>query len=75
MGGADTTAGVAVEVFVKGQQVVPVRAGLEEAGVAEDRAAAVLVVEEDRNQTEGEVVGQDGSDRWWVSGYGPCSSS
>jgi hypothetical protein len=44
-------------------------------GVAEDRAAAVLVVEEDRNQTAGEVVGQDGSDRWWVSGYGPCSSS
>jgi hypothetical protein len=29
-------------------------------GVAEDRAAAVLVVEEDRNQTAGEVVGQDG---------------
>jgi hypothetical protein len=28
-------------------------------GVAEDRAAAVLVVEEDRNQTAGEVVGQD----------------
>jgi len=27
--------------------------GLEEAGVAEDRAAAVLVVEEDRNQTAG----------------------
>src|SRR6516164_3245223 len=29
-------------------------------GVAEDRAAAVLLVEDDRNQTAGEVVGQDG---------------
>ena len=75
MGGADTTAGVAVEVLVEGQQVVPVRVALEEVDVAEDRAVAVLVVEEDRNQTAGEVVGQDGSDRWWVSGYGPCSSS
>ena len=73
--GTDTTAGVAVEILVERQQVVPVRVGLEEAGVAEDRAAAVLVVEEDRNETAGEVVGQDGSDRWWVSGYGPCSSS
>ena len=45
VGGADTTAGVAVEVLVEGQQVVPVRVGLEEADVAEDRAAAVLVVE------------------------------
>ena len=34
--------------------------GLEEDGVAEDRTAAVLVVEEDRNETAGEVVGQDG---------------
>src|SRR5215471_2570074 len=73
--GADAPAGVTVEVLVEGQQVVPVPVGLEEAGVAEDRAAAILVVEEDRNQTAGEVVGQDGSDRWWVSGYGPCSSS
>jgi hypothetical protein len=73
--GADAPAGVTVEVLVEGQQVVPVPVGLEEAGVAEDRAAAILVVEDDRNQTAGEVVGQDGSDRWWVSGYGPCSSS
>ena len=58
--GADAPAGVTVEVLVEGQQVVPVPVGLEEAGVAEDRAAAVLVVEEDRNQTAGEVVGQDG---------------
>jgi hypothetical protein len=54
MGGADTTAGVAVEVFVKGQQIAPVRVGLEEADITEDRAAAVLLVEEDRNQAAGE---------------------
>src|SRR6516164_11325697 len=60
VGGADATAGVAVEVLVEGQQVVPVRVGLEEVDVAEDRAAAALVVEEDRNETAGEVVGQDG---------------
>jgi hypothetical protein len=59
VGGADATAGVAVEVLVERQQVVPVRMGLEEADVTEDRAAAVLVVEEDRNETTGEVVGQD----------------
>ena len=58
--GADTTAGVAVEVLVEGKQIVPVRVGLEEVDVAEDRAAAALVVEEDRNETAGEVVGQDG---------------
>ena len=73
--GVDAPAGVTVEVLVEGQQVVPVRWVWKRPGVAEDRAAAVLVVEEDRNQTAGEVVGQDGSDRWWVSGYGPCSSS
>jgi hypothetical protein len=56
VGGADTTAGVAVEVLVEGRQVVPVRVGLEEVGVAEDRAGAALVVEEDRNETAGEVV-------------------
>jgi transcriptional regulator of nitric oxide reductase len=61
--GVDAPAGVTVEVLVEGQQVVPVPVGLEEAGIAEDRAAALLVVEEDRNQTAGEVVGQDGSDR------------
>jgi len=60
VGGADTTAGVAMEVLVEGQQVVPVRMGLEEADIAEDRAAATGVVEEDRNETVGELVGQDG---------------
>ena len=59
VGGAGTAAGVAVEVLVEGQQVVPIRVGLEEAGVAEDRAAAAGVVEEDRDETAGEVVGQD----------------
>src|SRR5215831_11048663 len=59
VGGADATAGVAVEILVERQQVVPVRVGLEEVDVAEDRAATVLVVEEDRNETSGEVVGQD----------------
>ena len=60
VGGADTAAGVAVEVLVEGQQAVPVRVGLEQAGVAEDRAAAVGVVEEDRDETAGEVVGYGG---------------
>ena len=50
VGGADTTAGVAVEVLVEGQQVVPVRVALEEVDVTEDRAAAAGVVEEDRNE-------------------------
>jgi len=57
--GADAPAGVTVEVLVEGQQVVPVPVGLEEAGVAEDRAAAILVVEEDRNQTAGKVCSSD----------------
>src|SRR5262252_10090753 len=43
VGGADATAGVAVEVLVEGQQAVPVRVGLEEVDVAEDRAAAAFV--------------------------------
>jgi hypothetical protein len=51
VGGAGTAAGVAVEVLVEGQQVVPVRVGLEQAGVAEDRAAAAGVVKEDRDET------------------------
>ena len=73
--GAGATAGVTVEVLRKGSRLRQSRWVWNRPGVAEDRAAAVLVVEEDRNQTAGEVVGQDGSDRWWVSGYGPCSSS
>ena len=39
---------------------MPVRAGLEEVGVAEDRAAAAGIVEEDRDQAAGKVVGQGG---------------
>jgi hypothetical protein len=43
VGGADAAAGGAVEVLVEGQQVVPVRVVLEQADLAEDRAAALLV--------------------------------
>ena len=59
--GVDAPAGVTLEVLVEGQQVEPVPVGLEEAW--RRQRPAVLVVEEDRNQTAGEVVGQDGSDR------------
>ena len=58
--GAGATAGVTVEVLRKGSRLRQSRWVWKRPGVAEDRAAAVLVVEDDRNQTAGEVVGQDG---------------
>src|SRR6266704_7004536 len=53
--GAEAAPGVAVEVLVERQQVVPVRVGLEQLLVAEDRPAAVFVVEEDADQPAGQV--------------------
>ena len=57
VGGAEAGAVVAVEVFVEGQQVVPGGVGLETLRVTEDRPAAVGVVEEDRDESAAQVVG------------------
>src|SRR6516165_6955095 len=73
--GAGAPAGVTVEVLVEGQQVVPVPVGLEQAWRRRRPGGGRARRRERSNQTAGEVVGQDRSDRWWVSGYGPCSSS
>ena len=54
MAGADSLAGVAVEVFVKGDVVVPVGIGLEFFKVAEDGALAVGVAQEDAREAAGD---------------------
>ena len=54
MAGADTLAGVAVEVFVKGDVVAPVRIGLEFFSVAENGALAVGAAQEDAREAAGE---------------------
>ena len=48
--GADAGAGVAVEVLVEQQQVVPIRVGLELLDRPEDRPPAVLVGQPDRDE-------------------------
>ena len=50
MAGADPGAGVAVEVFVEGDVVAPVRVALEGLLRAEDRPAAGGVAREDGDQ-------------------------
>ena len=50
-------AGVAVEVLVERQQVVPARVGLQPLGVAEDRPAAVGSGRNSDDQPPGQVVG------------------
>ena len=57
MTGADADAGVAVEVFVKGDGVAPVRVGLEFFKVAEDGALAVGVAQEDAREAAGDFGG------------------
>ena len=54
MAGADSLAGVAVEVFVKGDVVAPVRIGLEFFKVAEDGASSVGAAQEDAREAAGE---------------------
>ena len=54
MAGADALAGVAVEVFVKGDRVAPVGIGLELFDVAEDGALAVGAAEEDAGEAAGD---------------------
>src|SRR6266478_4467648 len=57
MAGADTLAGVAVEVFVKGDVVAPARIGLELFKVAEDGALAVGAAQEDAREAAGDFGG------------------
>src|SRR6266436_6111283 len=57
MAGADALAGVAVEVFVKGDGVAPVRIGLEFLHVAEDRALSVGGAQEDADEAAGDFGG------------------
>jgi len=54
MAGADSLAGVAVEVFVKGDVVAPVRIGLELFKVAENGALAVGAAQEDAREAAGD---------------------
>src|SRR5438270_841498 len=55
MAGAEALAGIAVEVFVKQDQVAPVGVGGEALGGAEARAAAVGGGDEQARQTAGQV--------------------
>src|SRR5437660_4863764 len=57
MAGADSLAGVAVEVFVEGDGVAPVRVGLEFFKVAEDGALAVGAAQEDASEAAGDFGG------------------
>src|SRR5919199_604223 len=57
MARADAGAGVAVEVLVKWNEVVPVRIGLKQFDVSEHRAAALLVVEKRARETTRDVGG------------------
>src|SRR2546425_6809547 len=57
MAGADALAGVAVEVFVKGDGVAPVRIGLEVFKVAEDGTVSVGAAEEDAGEPAGDFCG------------------
>src|SRR5437773_10679520 len=57
MAGADSLAGVAVEVFVKGDVVAPARIDLEFFHVAEDGALAVGVAQEDAGEAAGNFCG------------------
>src|SRR3954469_4115779 len=55
--GAEAHAGVAVEVLVERDLVVPRRVALEQLVAAEHGAAAVPVVEEDAREPRGQLVG------------------
>jgi len=57
MAGADSLAGVAVEVFVEGDGVALVRIGLELFDVAEDGAAFVGAAQEDAREAAGDFGG------------------
>src|SRR5438067_1624327 len=57
MAGADSLAGVAVEVFVKGDVVAPMWIGLELFKVAEDGALAVGAAQEDASEAAGDFGG------------------
>src|SRR5437016_4958774 len=57
MAGADSLAGVAVEVFVKGDVDAPVWIGLELFSVAEDGALAVGAAQEDAGEAAGDFCG------------------
>ncbi len=54
---AEAGAGVAVEVLVEGDQVVPGRVLLEEAVAAEDGARAVVALQKECGEAAGELVG------------------
>src|SRR5438034_941607 len=57
MAGANSLAGVAVEVFVKGDGVAPVGIGLELFNVAEDGASSVGTQKEDAGEPAGDFGG------------------
>ena len=57
MARADTGTGIAMEVFMKRDQSVPVRIMLEEIVLAKHRPPLIAVVEEDAAQASGEFLG------------------
>jgi hypothetical protein len=67
--GAETSAGIPVEVLVEEQAVAPMRIGLQEHLFAENRTTTIRTAPEDSDEASGKIVG-DAAEREVHAGAG-----